>query len=147
MLLCPWRFSREEYWSGLPALLHGISPTQRLNPLLPHCKWILYHLSHQGSPWILEQIAYPYSRVTSRSRNWSGISCIASGFFTNWAAREALFPHSQGYFYLSPVPASSCDDPNLSECDKILQINLPISFWLLHACFLIFLLWKAKYYG
>ena len=26
------------------------SPTQRLNPGLPHCRPILYHLSHQGSP-------------------------------------------------------------------------------------------------
>ena len=25
------------------------SPTQRLNPGLPHCRQILYHLSHQGS--------------------------------------------------------------------------------------------------
>ena len=34
---------------GCHALLQGISPTQRLNPGLPHCRQILYHLSHQGS--------------------------------------------------------------------------------------------------
>ena len=28
----------------------GIFPTQELNLGFPHCKWILYHLSHQGSP-------------------------------------------------------------------------------------------------
>ena len=33
---------------GSYALLQGIFPTQGLN--LPHCRWILYHLSHQGSP-------------------------------------------------------------------------------------------------
>ena len=27
----------------------GIFPTQGLNLGLPHCRWILYHLSHQGS--------------------------------------------------------------------------------------------------
>ena len=32
------------------ALLKGIFPTQRLNPGLPHCRRILYHLSHQESP-------------------------------------------------------------------------------------------------
>ena len=32
------------------ALLQGIFPTQELNPGLCHCKWILYPLSHQGSP-------------------------------------------------------------------------------------------------
>ena len=30
------------------ALLHGIFPTQGSNPGLPHCRWILYQLSHQG---------------------------------------------------------------------------------------------------
>ena len=140
--LCPWGFSRQEYWSGLPALLHRICPTQGRNPGPPHCRWILYHLSHWGSPWI--QVAYSFSRVTFQCRNWTRSSWTASGFFTNWATREALFPHSQGYFYLSPAPASSCDDPNLSECDRILQINLPISFWLLRACFLVFMLSSLK---
>ena len=32
------------------ALLQGIFPTQGSNPGLLHCRWILYHLSHQGSP-------------------------------------------------------------------------------------------------
>ena len=30
-------------------LLQGIFPTQGSNPGLPHCRWILNHLSHQGS--------------------------------------------------------------------------------------------------
>ena len=42
-LLCPWRFSRQEYWSGLPCPLPGDLP----NPSLPHCRQILYCLSHQ----------------------------------------------------------------------------------------------------
>ena len=32
------------------ALLQGIFPTQGSKPSLPHCRWILYHLNHQGSP-------------------------------------------------------------------------------------------------
>ena len=35
---------------GSLSLLQGIFPTQGLNPGLPHCRWILYQLSHQGSP-------------------------------------------------------------------------------------------------
>ena len=31
------------------SFLQGIFPTQGLNPGLPHCRWILYQLSHQGS--------------------------------------------------------------------------------------------------
>ena len=30
--------------------LEGILPTQRSNPGVLHCRWILYSLSHQGSP-------------------------------------------------------------------------------------------------
>ena len=36
------------------SLLQGILPTKRSNPGLPHCRWIPYLLSHQGSPRILE---------------------------------------------------------------------------------------------
>ena len=35
---------------GSLSLLQGIFLTQRLNPGLPHCRQILYCLSHQGSP-------------------------------------------------------------------------------------------------
>ena len=38
-------------WVGSLSLLQGIFPTQGLNPDLLHCRQILYHLSHQGSPW------------------------------------------------------------------------------------------------
>ena len=57
---------------------------------LPHCRWILYQLSHQGNPRILEWVAYPFSRGSSWPRNWTGISCIAGGFFTSWVTREAF---------------------------------------------------------
>ena len=35
--------------------LQGIFPTQEWNWGLLHCRRILYQLSHQGSPWALEQ--------------------------------------------------------------------------------------------
>ena len=38
---------------GCHALLQGIFPTQGSKPVLLHCRWILYHLSHQGSPFSL----------------------------------------------------------------------------------------------
>ena len=46
----PTEFSMPEYWSGQPFP----SPGDLLNPGLPHCRQILYQLSHQGSPRILE---------------------------------------------------------------------------------------------
>ena len=32
---------------GCHSLLQGIFPTQGSNPGLWHCRWIIYHLSHQ----------------------------------------------------------------------------------------------------
>ena len=39
-------FSSQEYWSGLPFPSRGIFLIQGSNPGLPHCRWILYRLSH-----------------------------------------------------------------------------------------------------
>ena len=74
---------------GCHILLQGIFPTQGLNLGLTHYRWILYHLSHQGSPTILEWVAKPFSRGISWPRKWTGVSCIAGGFFTSWATKEA----------------------------------------------------------
>ena len=39
---------------------------------------------------ILEWVAFPSSRGSSWPRNWTGVSCIAGGFFTSWAAKETI---------------------------------------------------------
>ena len=38
---------------------------------------------------VLEWVAIPFSMGSSRPRDWSQVSHIASGFFTIWATREA----------------------------------------------------------
>ena len=48
------------------ALLKGIIPTQGSNPSLLHCRQILYHLNHQGTPRVLEWVSYLFSRGTSQ---------------------------------------------------------------------------------
>ena len=70
-------------------IFQGIFPTQGSNLGLPHCRQILYSLSHQESPRILEGVAYPLSVESSRPRNLTGISCIAGRFFTSWATRDS----------------------------------------------------------
>ena len=65
---------------GCHALLQGIYPTQGSNPGLLHCRWILYCLSHQGSPRILKWVAYPFSQGSSWPRNWTRVSSTAGGF-------------------------------------------------------------------
>ena len=46
-LYSPWNSPDQNTGVGSCSLLQGIFPTQGLNPGLPHCRWILYHLSHR----------------------------------------------------------------------------------------------------
>ena len=89
---------------GCHVLLEGIFPTQGWNSGLLHCRWILYHLSHQGSPVsgshsILSDSLRPhvlYSPWNSPGQNTgvgrlsllqeifpTQVSCIAGRFFTS----------------------------------------------------------------
>ena len=46
----PWNSPGQNTRVGSLSIFQGIFPTQGLNPGLPHCRWILYQLSHKGSP-------------------------------------------------------------------------------------------------
>ena len=46
----PWNSPGQNTGVGSLSLLQGIFPTQGSNPGLPHCRQILYQLSHKGSP-------------------------------------------------------------------------------------------------
>ena len=78
--LCPtllWLYGLYNPWNSLGhntgvgnlSLLQGIFATQGSNPDIPHYRWILHQLSHQGSPRILEWVAMPFSRGSSWLRN------------------------------------------------------------------------------
>ena len=108
---------------GCHALLQRIFPTQESILHLPHCRWILYHLSHQGSPRILEWVAYPFSSRSSQSRNEIGVFCIAGGFFTSWATREgngtplqySCLEKSHGWISLVGYSPWGCKQLNTTE--------------------------------
>ena len=88
-LCCPWSSPGQNTGVGSLSLLQGVFPTQGSNSGLPHCRQILYQLSHKGSPRILAWIAYPFSRESSQPKDWTQVSHTAGGFFTSWATREA----------------------------------------------------------
>ena len=79
-LYSPWNSLGQDTGVGSLSHLQRIFPTQGMNPFL-HCRRILYQLSHKRSPRILAWVAYPFSRESSWSRNLTGVSCIADGFF------------------------------------------------------------------
>ena len=56
----PWNSPGQNTGVGHLSLLQGIVPTQGSNPALPHCRWILYQLSHKGSPYIFITESFCY---------------------------------------------------------------------------------------
>ena len=82
--LCdPMDFTVQKTGIGSHSLLQGLFPTQGSNPGLPHCEWILYQLSHKGSPRVLEWVAHPFSSRSAQHRNRTQVSHIVGRFFTS----------------------------------------------------------------
>ena len=59
---CPWEFPSKNAGVGSYFLLQGLFLTQRLNPCLLHCRWILYH-----EPWGKPRWVWPYSKCITRT--------------------------------------------------------------------------------
>ena len=69
-LLYPWNSPGKNTGVGCHALLQGIFPTQVSNPGLPHCRQILYQLSHKGS------VYKPYSIFVSGLLGFQSEYCL-----------------------------------------------------------------------
>jgi len=87
-LYSPWNSPGQNTGAGSLSLLQGIFPTQGLNSGLLHCRWILYQLSHEGSPSILEWVPYPFSSGSSLPRNRTRVSCIADSLPTELSEKS-----------------------------------------------------------
>ena len=74
-LYSPWNSPGQNTGAGSCSLLQGIFPNQGSNPGLLHCRQILYQLSHQGRPRILEWVACPFSSRSFQPRNRTRVSC------------------------------------------------------------------------
>ena len=64
---------------GCLALLQGIFPTQGSNPVLPHCRRILYHSNHQGSPSLLCNCKSKVVVAQSCPTLWDPMDCSPPG--------------------------------------------------------------------
>ena len=82
--------ARRLEWVALPFSRGSAQPRDGTQGL-PHCRQILYQLSHKGSPRILEWVAYPFSRGSSIPSNPTRVFSNAGGFFTNCAIKEAIY--------------------------------------------------------
>ena len=91
---------------GCHALLQGIFPIQGSNPGLPHGRQILYHLSQQGSPRILQWVAYPLSRGNFDPGIEPGSPALEADSLPAELPRKPPFIHSSVYICQIPSPNS-----------------------------------------
>ena len=114
-LLCPWDSPRQEYWSASPGP-PGDSPDPGSDPKSPVTPPPAGWSTATSNTWEVPLRACPVLCLVAQllptlcdpsdrrllcpwgfyallqgifwSRNWTGVSCIADGFFTSWAIRE-----------------------------------------------------------
>ena len=91
-LYSPWNSPGQNTGVGSPSLLQGIFPTQGLNLGLPHCRQILYQMSHQGRCRCLGRCLKPFApQGGSLSLQHSPLLCFLLGM---WIPTRSLFLHS-----------------------------------------------------
>ena len=61
--------------------------------------WWKFIKLYTGKVLCILLLAIPFSRRSSRSRSWTQAPCIASGFFTIRATREALCMYTSVKYY------------------------------------------------
>ena len=94
---------------------------------------------------ILEWVAFPFDRGSFQPRNQTQVSCIAGGFFTTWATREAQ-EHCSGYPISSPADHPDQElNLDLLHCRQILyktelsgKPTFPYTFTQIHQLFFFF---------
>ena len=101
-----WNSPGQNTGVGNLSLLQGIFPTQGSNPSLPHCRWILYQLSHKGRPKLGVKLLISFSKKLSLSwisssrkttRTFSSVqslSCVRL-FATPWTMRSVEFSRAE----------------------------------------------------
>ena len=90
------------------SLLQEIFPTQGLNLSLLHCRWILYHLSHKGSPkmfLVRSEIATSnlIANLLSQEALWCWLNCsnsVARSTTQMCAELQSKRPQSAWYWML-----------------------------------------------
>ena len=86
---CPWGFSRQEYWSGLPCPAPGHLGNPGIEPRSPTFQVDSLPSEPPGKPKNIGVGSLSLLQGSSQPRNQARVSWIAGIFFTSWATREA----------------------------------------------------------
>ena len=90
----PWNSPAQNTGMGSLSLLQGIFPTQGSNPGLPHCRRILYQLSHKGSPYIYMGYIYRHKYIYIYIHIYICISEVIDISPSNLDSSLCFFQHS-----------------------------------------------------
>ena len=122
-LFCSWGFSRQEYWNGFPSPPPGDLLKPGINSGVLNCRWILYHLSRQGSPLI--PLKWSESHLVVSDSLWPcGI----------YSPRNSLGQNTEVgcHFLLQGSFPTKGSNPDLSHCRQIFFFFLQILYQLSH---------------
>ena len=123
--ISPWNSPGQNTGVGSLSLLQRIFLTQGSNPGLPHCRWILYQLSHKGSP-------QEHAFIAGGNAKW----------YNHFAKQFGIFLQNQIYAYLMTQQSYSLIFNQMNWkcmpiCTKILP-QLICNFWDLRATKMLF---------
>ena len=88
-LYSPWNSPGQNTEVGSLSLLQGIFPTQGLNPGLPHCRRILYQLSHKGSP-TCSKVMFKILQVRLQQYMYQELPHVQAGFRKGTRSRDQI---------------------------------------------------------
>ena len=116
-VFCPWNFPGQNTGMGNHSLLQWVFPTQGSNPDLPHCRQILYHLSHRWGMLIMGKARHAWWRrqwhstpvlLPEKSHGWrSLVGCSPRGGLRvghDWATSFSLFTFTHWRRKWQPTP-------------------------------------------
>ena len=86
----PWGFSRQEYWSELLRPLPRDLPNPGIEPKFPALRVDSLSSEPPEKPKNTGVGTLSLPQGIFLTRNQTRTSCIADGFFINWATKEAL---------------------------------------------------------
>ena len=90
-LLCPWGFSRQENWSGLPCPPPGDLPNPGIEPRSPALQMDSLPSETPGTPKNtgVGSLSLLQGILPTQESNWGLLLLSSAGaFFTSWATRE-----------------------------------------------------------
>ena len=78
---------------------------------------------------ILDWVAIPFYRGSSRPRDWTWVSCLAGGFFTIWAATRQAQPGLGSHFSHHSLNISGFSTSYYQQVTSLQIINIFINLY------------------